>query len=385
MRTFLQILLLFLAFPLLIILLIITPLVNTAFDGETYKNIVSDSDIYTDATELIVEGVSEQVDTGLDKEFGEAYGADVIIDQELLDQTKVVLTGIIESITTEELVQDTVETNIDNIFDYLNQESDELFIYLPKEELLDNVKAEIPNIEFSVAGLILSYPSCNDEQINQFASATDSTDSIVIDCIPDEIKNQFLANFDLGTQINDIIVQLEEESELLQLEDQVELAEFLKAVDEESSPEQIDQDISELNDAVDGIEFLRTILIAVWVIFIILVILSIAVAEVPLPVSFRAPGLLIGITSALMLLPLLIAQSAINSNVLTSERISEEIDNEDVPVVFIDKLVEILRAVSDSVINPMIMFCLLMFVVGALMFGVSMINKRKELAGMPKK
>jgi len=187
-------------------------LLNSGF----YKNTLSESGIYKLFENIAISTVNTYVSSGTlepNSEIQSNYLLEFLLTNEnfrkaLADQT---VKFIKEDLDVQQVLQDTVEKNLDNFIAWANGEKKEILIYLPLSVLkakIDNDKiSQLVTDTLAESANLSDLPTCNSDQLLELLIDVNNIDIFNLPCTHPEILNQLnsaiIMNF-LGTTTSDV-------------------------------------------------------------------------------------------------------------------------------------------------------------------------------------
>ncbi len=203
-------------FGFLIVILLIPTVLSTIFvyqglNQGFYQRGLEQSGIYEALPELI----SEELDANVRDISVSSEVSDVDIDSEAIRElTGKVLESVVPVIADPVFVQNIVDNNLDNTFKYLNSEVEELYVYIPKQELLRRVNESVDVLFTEVLtdefNNFSSLEICTADQLQELIdNPPESFDSIP--CIPDfaaedfDIQDLSKVNTDIDLAISEVL------------------------------------------------------------------------------------------------------------------------------------------------------------------------------------
>jgi len=276
----------------------------------TYKSSLENADVYSvvneNLTDVIVDSLEDTVNDAFVQEFG------VIVDASPIAAG---LTPLVNQYSNaflnEEQIQVISENNIDGTINYLNSDETEWLVYIPKDYIKDTLKEQLPLLKDDLVQALNAFPTCTDEQLQKYDVRFGSSDTIVVDCIPAEIKSELLDEEQLGIldESERLVEEIESESEILSGNEFVEINELNRILNEDAVDRaEIEENIiMPAVDTRDGVIMARTILLVSIVFEVVLVVIYIATSPlkniskllsirnilIPVGISILIPALII--------------------------------------------------------------------------------------------
>ncbi len=198
------------------------------FDSNYYKYFFAQNDVYNLSIATVKTYISKSTS---DQQEG------VVIAQPIIDVA-------LDKLITPTFLKDVVEKNLDNAFGWLNGRKEKLFLYFPKQYLLENIDiSTIDTLETQVNDIIKSLPRCTPAQEAALQEQEIGLTSN-INCLPSSFEfeeRDFSEIFEAiqgQTGQNPVEGLFGEQGPLKGLSEEVDIVEFLKnSPREEGSPD----------------------------------------------------------------------------------------------------------------------------------------------------
>ncbi len=349
----------------------ITVIHRTFLNGDYYKNVLEESNIYESAPELISDLIStaleEAVEQNIEEQMGIATSSESVDISTLKQELNPLIESSVTALITPELLRETAETNIDNITNFLQGKSDDLIIFIPRDTLLNNLKAEAPKIEQNVKDTISNFPTCSDAEANNLENAlgggAPGSQSVVIDCIPAQIKADVLneEHFSALGDIDTFIAELEKKNPEL-AKNEFSVSELMDLKEDEDTTESERQEIKDEYDSnreivQNGFRYSKFAFIGLWGLIIALLVFYALLSKgdvwskiaSALKVTFVAS--LINLIPAAIVKYLLISSTVNEANFHRVTNSDIEIDEDSLL-----SIIKLLRELFDNIVTPIVLF-----------------------------
>lgn len=218
---------------------------NTLFDPETYNAAIYENGFY---------------------EFTKNIASEKLLSSKLIEEEKLItesteselnkllFAAIIEEVNTEELLQVTIENNIDKITKWANSRNDELILYFPREKLREEFQDEqLENMITRGLDSLFGFstlPICTPEQEDALHNL-ETINIFDLECIPESFHKELAkaVNESVNVEIGNVVDTLLDESEFYYLDEEIPIMEIIEKMD---TPEKEQENIS---NAIDDTQY----------------------------------------------------------------------------------------------------------------------------------
>jgi hypothetical protein len=168
-------------------------LVYTFLDPNYYKQTLANSGVY--------HTINDSIQVGVDQVVEEQTAAFPGSWDPLLERIADITRTQISQATNTEFVTPFVDRNIDNFFDYLNGKAEDIYLYIPKQQLRTIALDTIDRLETEVTDYLESLPPCTPGQMAEFETG-------MVDCAPTEVTPEMLSQFRITPEQRDSYLQV---------------------------------------------------------------------------------------------------------------------------------------------------------------------------------
>lgn len=270
-----------------IITLVYSSLFWSINNPESYKSVLRENDVYEKVITTAKEGTLMQIESLTDNipQGDEQLSDEEIRVEEVRTQiTQSIVDNLISDIFTEEILQTTVEANIDNFFEYLNSDNPELTINLPVTKLRGYLENNLEDFVLAIiSDGIEDYPICTTGQEAGLTSETFSFDlEDPPECRPsfftiDEVETIVLEKINVQEQI-DIFLN---DNKLAALQDKTTLREFIATLqslsteqdDNAPDPDEVMNSLSQFRNRFQQLKLLSSLLFVIIAVLMLITVL----------------------------------------------------------------------------------------------------------------
>lgn len=369
----------------LIVASVTTPIIWRLMNENIYKDALEDADVYNQASDAITSTLTLSASENLSEYFYEQMGQRVSLSNELESKIQTVVSQSLNDVFPPELVQTTVETNLDYFFDYYGG-ADQLNVFIPKEEILNTLEAKLPLVITNIQSEVRAFPTCSDGQIDQLINGTASTDSneeIVIDCIPQNIKDGFLAEERLVflNNIDEVVDELAKENAIFASDDTTSLQELLEAGNQTAETEEektdVESVINNLEESQDLAIAVRSGILMSWLTIAVLALLFVLLSNGNIWQRLRSLALNIIFVELLVIGFFGIFKFILINRVFTKDAILELFENDSVSTELVNVVYDFVTIFFDKLIMSVILFAIILLIVGLIILVVSIVMNKE--------
>lgn len=278
------------------VLIVISVLFFRLLDPGYYAGVAQSSGLYEQMSQALLDQ--------MDALFADALqdinnqGEDLPIDVEAIASRQIQST--LQELLSPQSLQQTVDTNINNIVSYLNGSQADIYFYLPKDSIRSEVERLATGLQQDVIDDLLALPDCTDSQLQDPAKAG-------VICIPSGARSeisateiqQLVGNVDLNLQSFPAIVG----------DEQMTVEEFLVAFypDPGERPDADDIYIP-LQQARQTIATTQLVIALGWVAMLVMIIVFYALGNGSIFNRLRGTSILVALIGAVLAIPFALAQ-----------------------------------------------------------------------------
>lgn len=171
-------------------------------------------------------------------------------------------------IVTPDIVDPLFANNINNFFSYLNYQTNEIYVYFPREQLKAKLKEVGSEVLENVAEVLLELPTCTEAELDEFERTSS------LNCVPAESKQFITENYqDISTaEVEDFL----NTSPFFEGEDNVALSQFAQQLNpDQYDPAQYVEFQKQAEIVRQSIAIAKLVLVLAWIVWICLIILFI--------------------------------------------------------------------------------------------------------------
>ncbi len=376
MRKFIQFILICFLTILLLVGSVLTPVTLSVLSSKTYKNSLKEADVYKEATNTFTDEIINNIYKQIEEELLISYGRNISLGENLKNELNLIIKTSLQSILTQDIIQKTIEQNIENGFNFINSTDKSLMIYIPGETIVDKLSQEIPQIIVKTENTIGAFPVCLPSDLEQAGLTSQST----LDCIPQSVKDTIFneKTFDVINNLDLIVLELQRKNKLLAKDGEITIEEFLDAIDtDNSSDAQLSKPVEDLNQLRNIIKGIKIFLLIFWIIVISLIILLWIAFEKPKSAKISKVILVIIVSELLVLIPMALFKYVVLQKILNPNFIDDYIDLKDISSKAIEVILNLCTSYLENIANNIMLFSGIIILAGLIIYLFSKLALRR--------
>ncbi len=242
-----------------IIILPITFIFIKLNSASTYKTALAKSELYSEAENILISKIQDTVNTQIEEQAKQA-GADLNMLSIYKDDISNIVQTYVPKIVSNQLIQNTIENNIDLILSFVNNPNNRLVVYVPKEQLIQNIDENLEAFFADIRFII--------NNINECSVVSTSF------CIEAEAKKELLSKFnnELANNFLTIIDELKKDNEIIKSSDNIDIVKVIENSEIENKDETL-RNIEQLSKFQNYYSIVKVIFFVIVIFYGVLILI----------------------------------------------------------------------------------------------------------------